>query len=184
MVSIQTEIFGVIMNHHLTAISSAKNNWVCVEYGSVCTSIHLILYPLEETGLPPGRWYSVSLCHLGGGIQCLYATWEVVFSASLRPGRCYLVPLHRVGGYQCKDAVLPVWGSHHKDKTVMRPSYLYNGNLYSWKDDLYIERGPRPREAVHPEWVAPWCSYTWGNWWGLICCPGSPISGEAAQFSD
>ena len=129
------------------------------------------------------------VCRLGGGIQCLYATWEVVFSASLRPGRCYLVPLHGVGGYQYKDAVLPVWGSHHKDRLIfIMGIYSWKDDLYiergPWPRDLYIERGPRPRQAVHPEWVAPWCPYTWGNWWGLICCPGSPISGEAAQFSD
>ena len=31
--------------------------------------------------------------------------------------------------------------SHYKDKTVSRPSYLYDGNLHTWKDQLYIEMG-------------------------------------------
>ena len=32
---------------------------------------------------------------------------------------------------------------HYKDKTVTRPSYLYNGNLHIWKDSqVYIETGP------------------------------------------
>ena len=42
-----------------------------------------------------------------------------------------------------KDVVLPVLESHHKDKTVSRPSYLHNGNPYIVKDGLYIETGPR-----------------------------------------
>ena len=32
---------------------------------------------------------------------------------------------------------------HHKVKTVSWPSYLYHGNLHTWKDNLYIETGPR-----------------------------------------
>ena len=31
---------------------------------------------------------------------------------------------------------------HYKDKTVSRPSYLYNGNHYTWNEGLYIETGP------------------------------------------
>ena len=31
---------------------------------------------------------------------------------------------------------------HYKDKTVIRLSYLYNGNPHTWKDSLYIEMGP------------------------------------------
>ena len=42
-----------------------------------------------------------------------------------------------------KNVVLPVLESHHKDKTVSRPSYLHNGNPYIVKDGLYIETGPR-----------------------------------------
>ena len=32
--------------------------------------------------------------------------------------------------------------SHNKDKTVSRPSYIYNGNHHTWKDCLCIETGP------------------------------------------
>ena len=32
--------------------------------------------------------------------------------------------------------------SHHKDKTVLRPSYLYNENTYTRKGGLYNETGP------------------------------------------
>ena len=32
--------------------------------------------------------------------------------------------------------------SHHKDKTVSRPSYLHNGNHHTRKDLLYIETRP------------------------------------------
>ena len=31
---------------------------------------------------------------------------------------------------------------HYKDKTVSRPSYLYNENIHTLKDCLYIETGP------------------------------------------
>ena len=37
--------------------------------------------------------------------------------------------------YQYKD-------SHHIDKMVSWPSYLHNGNPYTWKVCLYIETGP------------------------------------------
>ena len=32
---------------------------------------------------------------------------------------------------------------HHNDKTVMRPSYHYDGNPYTWKNDLYNEMEAR-----------------------------------------
>ena len=38
------------------------------------------------------------------------------------------------GPPQYKDAVLPAYDYHYKDKTVSRPSYLYNGNPHTWKD--------------------------------------------------
>ena len=31
---------------------------------------------------------------------------------------------------------------HYKNTTESRPSYLYIGKLYTWKDGLYIEMGP------------------------------------------
>ena len=49
-----------------------------------------------------------------------------------------------VGGIRLniKMLCLSVYDSHYKDKTVSRPSYLYNGNPYIWEDILYIERDP------------------------------------------
>ena len=41
---------------------------------------------------------------------------------------------------------------HYKDKTVMRPSYLYNGNLHTWKDGLNFEIGAW---CFLSHW--PWC---------------------------
>ena len=32
--------------------------------------------------------------------------------------------------------------SHHKDRTALRPSYLYHGNPHTWKDRLFIKTGP------------------------------------------
>ena len=34
---------------------------------------------------------------------------------------------HKAKGSQYKDTVLPVYDSHYEDKTVSRPSYIYNG---------------------------------------------------------
>ena len=31
----------------------------------------------------------------------------------------------------------------------MRPSYLYNVNPYTWKDGLYIKRGPMPSKGYN-----------------------------------
>ena len=43
--------------------------------------------------------------------------------------------------------------SHYKDKTAVRPPYLYNGNLIFGKTVFILRRGPR-FIAVHPI-VAP-----------------------------
>ena len=37
---------------------------------------------------------------------------------------------------QYKDAVLPAYDSHYKDKTVSRLSYLCHVNPHTWKDRL------------------------------------------------
>ena len=39
-----------------------------------------------------------------------------------------------MSSYQYRD-------SHYKDKTVSWTSFLYNANLYTWKDCLYVETG-------------------------------------------
>ena len=44
----------------------------------------------------------------------------------------------KMPSYQYRD-------SHYKDKTVSRPSYLYNRNILTWKDGLHIEAGPKSR---------------------------------------
>ena len=36
--------------------------------------------------------------------------------------------------YQFRD-------SNDNDNTILRPSYLYTGHFYIWKDGLYIETG-------------------------------------------
>ena len=43
----------------------------------------------------------------------------------------------KIPSYRYKD-------SHYKGNTVSRPSYLYNGNSYTWKYGLQIEKGPSP----------------------------------------
>ena len=42
----------------------------------------------------------------------------------------------KMPSYQCKT-------SHHKEKTFILSSYLYNRNPYIYKDGLYIETDPR-----------------------------------------
>ena len=46
------------------------------------------------------------------------------------------------GPSQYQDVVLPVWESHYKDKTVSRPSYLYNGNPIHGEMVFILRRGP------------------------------------------
>ena len=44
--------------------------------------------------------------------------------------------------------------SHYKEKTFSRQSYLYNGNLHTWKDWLYIQTGPAiPPDDWNVQWV-------------------------------
>ena len=60
---------------------------------------------------------------------------------------------YKISSYRYRD-------SHYKDKMVSWPSYLYNGNLHTWKECLYIEKGPR------------WCAWSLlfrnssGEMWG------------------
>ena len=42
------------------------------------------------------------------------------------------------GAFQYKD-VFPVWTSHHKNKPVVRPHYLYNEKRYTRKDGIETE---------------------------------------------
>ena len=42
--------------------------------------------------------------------------------------------------------------SHHKDTTVSRPSYPYNGNPHTCTDGLYIETGPGYINGVHQKY--------------------------------
>ena len=53
-----------------------------------------------------------------------------------------------------KFGFVPDWyrDSHYKDKRVVEPSYLCNGNTQTWKDRLYIETRPSipvTKMAVH-----------------------------------
>ena len=43
--------------------------------------------------------------------------------------------------------------SHYKDKTVSWLSYLYNGNIHTWKHRLFIETGPGS--------IITWFNITW-----------------------
>ena len=52
------------------------------------------------------------------------------------------------GRLNIKMSSYQYWDSHYKDKTVWRPSHLYNVNPFAWKDGLYIET--RPRTAKSP----------------------------------
>ena len=46
------------------------------------------------------------------------------------------------GHLNIKRLCYQVKNSHYKDKTVSWLSYLYTGNLHTWKDGLYIETDP------------------------------------------
>ena len=50
--------------------------------------------------------------------------------------------------------------SHHEDKTVSRPSHLYEGNHHTRKDRIYIEMGPRP---CFLKCCMPWITFS-PNW--------------------
>ena len=48
----------------------------------------------------------------------------------------------QLGSFQYKLPSNQCGDSHYKDKTVSWPFYVYNGNLHTCKDCLYIESGP------------------------------------------
>ena len=71
-----------------------------------------------------------------GDLRCHCADYDVTVMQTRHP----------IGGgglSQYKDVVLPVELFRYKDKTVLRSSYLCNGNLHTWKDGLlYIKTSP------------------------------------------
>ena len=54
------------------------------------------------------------------------------------PSRRKYLPGQCLGAFLCKDGLYSKNNFHHKDKTVSRPSYLYDGNLYIWYDSNFI----------------------------------------------
>ena len=55
--------------------------------------------------------------------------------------------------------------SCHKDKTVPWPSYLYNGNPYTWKPYPYIETAQQCSKVIHDyaQWIASIAHYCESN---------------------
>ena len=66
-------------------------------------------------------------------LRCVFAGMVARWMIRKCPGYRLNV---KMSSYHYKD-------THHKDKTVSRPSYLYNGNPHTWKDCLYTETGLR-----------------------------------------
>ena len=59
--------------------------------------------------------------------RCACQTWRVFHDdINVEPVSCFNIKM----SHQYRN-------SHHKDKTVLRPTYLYNGNLYTGKTSLY-----------------------------------------------
>ena len=72
----------------------------------------------------------------------------------------------KMSSYQCRD-------SHYEDKTVSPPSYIHDGNIHTWKDDLYtdtelwssISQGHHEPESGDPSVISQekltWLSLVW-----------------------
>ena len=86
--------------------------------------------------IPRPAWF-MHLCqkHVSPIIDCLRDS-PAHFNSfnSLAPGRIRAQP-------QYKDGLFRYW-DFHKDKMVMRPSYLYNGNSYTGKMTFLYWNGP------------------------------------------
>ena len=69
---------------------------------------------------------------------------------------CRIVFSKRWGGLYIKMTYYQCRNSHYKDKTVMRPSYIYNGSPYSWKDGLLdMRKGVCAGESPSYRWSYP-----------------------------
>ena len=96
--------------------------------------------------------YLTSGAHLGGpwpprwvpdGREVFH--WVVVIDRQLGSSDCsnYLSTTDGPQGpVSMKRPSFPVWDFHYKDKTVVRPSYLYNGNLCTGKPASSYWNGP------------------------------------------
>ena len=80
----------------------------------------------------------------------------------------YMAVIHK-GRFKIKMFSYQYRDSHLKDKTVSRPSYLYNANPHTWKDCFCIDTGPKStlkHEDVHK---VSSCSSFVNKW---VCCVG------------
>ena len=85
----------------------------------MCTCVHISVT----------KW-----CIVGYLFDALWDLWDgciVMNSSFVKSGGCFNINMLY---YQYRD-------SSYKDTMVSQLSYLYNGNLYSWKDTLNIETG-------------------------------------------
>ena len=85
---------------------------------------------------------------------------------------------------------------HYKDKTVWRPSYLYNGNPHTWIDGLYTDTGPWYRDLpvsrlftqpfvqaqIKENIKAPRHWPLWGN--SLVTPHKGPVTRKVFPFDD
>ena len=87
--------------------------------------------------------------------------------------------------------------SYYREKTVSWQPYLYNGNPYTWKDNLHIETGPcrflsifnllsqatleRPKAMREDICSSFFIAWDHSNGWVQncsICAGNSPVTGE------
>ena len=85
-------------------------------------------------------WHFIDLYHQIHEINNEALAQTLLYSFYLYFFEISLVNYH-VRGQFIKKMLFQYRNSHYKDKTVSRPSYLYNENHKTWKGCLYIETG-------------------------------------------
>ena len=103
--------------------------------------IFLLVSTAEMNGFYPSFTVPrLALCNVLEGIQFSL----MVIRCGLSGFWCWCLIVNRISAfwalYQYKDHFSRYGDSYHKDKTVMRLSYFYNGNPYTNKMGIFISR--------------------------------------------
>ena len=93
-------------------------------------------------------WGKLTLWHLVTTHMALWS-WVIIGSGNGLPSSMPLPePMLNCHQFDLNIKLVPGTDFHDKDKTVMRPSYLYNGNPYTGKNTSLYWDGPQDHTSM------------------------------------
>ena len=132
----------------ISAYGVTRQQWVNSLWPSKTKMASMnMVYSGSGNGLPSAQCQAITWTNTNLSTRCLQNVShfclgiKVLISGSQNGDICWW---EKKVGSHANIKMKPYWytNSHNKVKTVSQ-SYLHNGNTYTWKDGLYIEKGPR-----------------------------------------